>query len=71
MKYSFFLIFLFTHADEILRKLGNKLMKEDYQRVLLTLKQANSAVGDELQNLIVQLHVRYMHSTCFQKFRKK
>lgn len=52
------LIHFILLTDEILKKLGNKLMKEDYQRVLLTLKLANSAVGDELENLLVQLQVR-------------
>lgn len=56
------LIHFILLTDEILKKLGNKLMKEDYQRVLLTLKLANSAVGDELENLLAQLQV---HSTAF------
>ncbi len=32
-------------------------MKEDYQRVLKILKEANSVVGDELENLLDQLQV--------------
>lgn len=44
-------------TDEILKKLGGKLMKEDYQRVLKTLKKANSVVGDELENLLIHLQV--------------
>ncbi|XP_057368389.1 uncharacterized protein LOC130689450 [Daphnia carinata] len=40
---------------EILKKLGTKLMKADYQRVLSILKEANSVVGDELENLLDQL----------------
>jgi hypothetical protein len=43
--------------DEILKKLSSKLMKEDYQRVLKILKEANSVVGDELENLLDQLQV--------------
>ncbi|XP_046456153.1 uncharacterized protein LOC124203523 [Daphnia pulex] len=43
------------HKYEILKKLSSKLMKEDYQRVLKILKEANSVVGDELENLLDQL----------------
>lgn len=32
-------------------------MKADYQRVLSILKEANSVVGDELENLLDQLQV--------------
>jgi hypothetical protein len=47
--------------DEILKKLSSKLMKEDYQRVLKILKEANSVVGDELENLLDQLQVNPAH----------
>ena len=47
---------LFFWPDEILKKIGGKLSKVDYQRVLTTLKRANSAVGDELENLLIHLH---------------
>lgn len=52
--------------DEILKKLSSKLMKEDYQRVLKILKEANSVVGDELENLLDQLQVNPAHpiKTC-------
>lgn len=47
----------FSYPDEILKRLTKKLMKDEYQRVLFILKQANSVVGDELENLLVQLQV--------------
>lgn len=53
------MLFRYFHRfqDEILKKLGTKLMKPDYQRVLLILKEANSVVGDELEHLLDQLQV--------------